>query len=220
MTDYNEGDAYEREIYEICEQRGVLLPGFTRAGAGGGIDIKLQHYGRATNLEVKLDLRADYGQRYLKWDERNGWQFCVIDEVSEMYEQLGVLSHIDPLFIPRRHSIAKEALTQEDKTFDQQSFDKRIEIPTQQLFHYYNAKDVHYIQIGNYGFYHLDNDYLGLGTPQFDGDLKLRFRAKTISSDRIYRYRFLTVLKVVSHPSPSPFDIKEESGKSFPPIIP
>ena len=66
MTGYNDGDTYEKAIYEICNKKGILPKNFSRAGAGQGVDIKFVHLNKIVNLEVKLDCRTDYGQRKLK----------------------------------------------------------------------------------------------------------------------------------------------------------
>jgi hypothetical protein len=75
------------------------------------------------------------------------------------------------------------------------------------------------MQIGGYGFYHLSEDILGLKTPQFNSNIRLRLRAKTIRSEPIYNYRFCAVLKLVGKPKKSPYDIEEKDGRVFPPIF-
>ncbi len=57
---YNKGDAYEQVIFNILQHKGFLSPNATRAGAGTGVDIKFLHNSGEHNLEVKLDLKADY----------------------------------------------------------------------------------------------------------------------------------------------------------------
>lgn len=220
MPGYNRGDEYEDKIYKICESRGILTPGTGRAGAGAGADISFYQLGYSHNLEVKADLGADYGQKMLRWNPEDGWEFCKDDELTRLYRHIGVLDEINPSFVPNRHSKDKHLLTQEDKTYDQQSFEQSITIDTERLFDYYRLKDTYYMQVGGFGFYHLDNDPLNLGTPQFDGTLRLRFRAKTIHSIPLYQYGFYVVLKVDGSPVPSSYDIEEANGRDFPPISP
>ncbi len=95
-----------------------------------------------------------------------------------------------------------------------------VDIPISALYSYYSEKNCFYIQIGGYGFYHLEKDILNLGTSQFNCQMKLRLRAKTIHSDRIYNYGFYAVLKPASLPEMSIYDIEEEVGQLFPPLHP
>lgn len=90
---YNQGDIYEEKVYIICVGRGIVPKGFKRGGAGSSSDIKFIHRGKVNNLEVKQNLRADFGQKMLKWKD-GVWSWCVDDETTEMYTQLGILDMI------------------------------------------------------------------------------------------------------------------------------
>ncbi len=57
-------------------------------------NIKFLHNLQEINLEFKLDLEADYGQKMLKWN--NGiWSWCVDDSITSFYISVGVLNHIN-----------------------------------------------------------------------------------------------------------------------------
>lgn len=215
---YNKGDAYEEKIHKICIERGITPIQFKRGGAGNSSDIEFIHKGKINILEVKVDTKADYGQKMLKWNnDISSW--CVDDEVTKMYTQLGILRLIqDRQIIPRRYTITKKLLTAKDRNVDQQIFELKIDIETTRLFLFYSQKNCHYIQIGGCGFYYLDKDVLNLNVPQFNGKLKMRFRAKTIHSYPIWNYGFYAVLKVDHPPTPSKYDIEEIDGKIIPPI--
>lgn len=217
---YNKGDTYEEKIRKICVKKGITLKKFRRGGAGAKSDIEFVHKGKTYILEVKVDTKADYGQKTFRWNN-NTWKWSLNDKVTQMYTKLGVLDLIQNKKItPRLFTIIREKLTQEDKTFDQKSFEQSIDIDTEKLFSYYSQKNCHYIQIGGYGFYYLDKDILNLQVPQFDGKLRLRFRAKTIHSVPLWNYGYYAVLKVNKPPTRSSFDIEELNGRKFPPITP
>lgn len=218
-TGYNKGDSYEEKILQICVLKGITSNKFKRGGAGSSSDIEFIHKGKIYKLEVKADTKADFGQKMLKWGN-NEWKWCVDDESTQMYTALSILELLQrKRMTPKRYTIPIHNLTAEDRQYDQRMFEQSIEIDTSKLFTFYKIKNCHYMQIGNFGFYYLDQDILNLGVPRFDGKLKLRFRAKTIHSFPIWNYGFYAVLKVTEPPTPSKFDI-EENSRSFPPIQP
>jgi hypothetical protein len=218
---YNKGDNYEQNIFDLLTSKGLIAIGSARGGAGNATDIKFLHDFQEYNLEVKLDLEADYGQKMLKWD--NGiWSWCVDDAVTSFYTSVGVLDIVNAKnLIPNRYSIARDEITAQQKNQDQKAFEDKVEIEINSLYDFYGGKDCYYIQIGGYGFYHLKQDILSLGTPQFDCRMKLRLRAKTIHSSPVYKYGFYAVLKVdkKEKPKKSCYDLEQKDGREFPPII-
>ena len=222
---YNRGDAYEQKLFEALENKGVLAPGTHRAGAGTGPDLKFSHRTRIYNLEAKLDLKADFGQKMLKWSKDVGWNWCKQDKVTALYDALGVIKYLNSKRgIPNKHRKENIDLTIHDKKQDQLMFeDTTLHVDIKALRTYYKSKDVFYIQIGDgFGFYYLSSDRANLKVPQFDASFTLRLRAKTINSKPVYSYGFYAVLKVRLQPRPlkSPFNIETESGNQFPPISP
>ena len=218
---YNKGDTYEQEIFERLAAKNLIVIDSTRGGSGNLADIKFLHNFQEINLEVKLDLEADYGQKMLRWN--NGiWSWCVDDSITSYYTSVGVLNHINNKnFIPNRYSITKDEITLQQKKQDQKAFEDKLEIDINTLYDLYGSKTCFYIQIGGHGFYHLKQDVLSLGTPQLDCKMQLRLRAKTIHSAPIYKYGFYAVLKVNKKvkPKKSHYDIEEKDGRIFPPII-
>lgn len=218
---YNKGDNYEQSIFDLLTSKGLIVIGSTRGGAGNLTDIKFIHNNQECNLEVKLDLEADYGQKMLRWD--NGiWSWCVDDAVTSFYTSVGVLNIINAKnFIPNRYSIPKEEITCQQKKQDQKAFEDKVEIDINSLYDFYSSKNCYYIQIGGYGFYHLKQDIFSLGTSQFVCKMKLRLRAKTIHSIPIYKYGFYAVLKVdkKEKPKKSDYDLEQKDGREFPTII-
>ncbi len=157
----------------------------------------------------------------LKWE--NGiWSWCKDDPTTRFYTEIGILDIIkDKNIIPNRYSIPKDEITVEHKQVDQRIFEDSLDIDIGALYSYYSHKNCYYLQIGGYGFYHLDSDILGLGTPQFNCQFVLRLRAKTIHSYPIYNYGFYAVLKIKNQRiTKSIYDVEEKEGRRFPPIVP
>jgi hypothetical protein len=218
---YNKGDNYEQNIFDLLTAKGLIAIGSTRGGAGNATDIKFLHNFQEYNLEVKLDLEADYGQKMLRWND-GIWSWCVDDPVTAFYTSVGVLDIVNAKnFIPNRYSIPRDEITMQHKKQDQKAFEDKVEIDINSLYDFYGGKDCYYIQIGGYGFYHLKRDVLFLGTPQFDCKMNLRLRAKTIHSSPVYKYGFYAVLKVDKRKKikKSCYDLEQKDGREFPPII-
>jgi len=217
---YNKGDNYEQTIFEILATRRLVTLNSIRGGASNSVDIKFLHSSGEYNLEVKLDLGADFGQKMLKWDS-GIWSWCVDDSVTSFYTSCGILEIINNKnFIPNRYSIPKEKITFQQKNQDQILFENSVEIDINALYDFYSNKSCYYIQVGGYGFYHLKMDVLSLGVPQFSCKMILRLRAKTIHSVPIYKYGFYAVLKIdkKGKPKKSCYDIEKKEGRIFPPI--
>ncbi|EKD07065.1 hypothetical protein [Limnospira platensis] len=216
---YNKGDSYESVIFEILKQKGLLPNDSERAGAGGGVDIQFLYRSRLCNLEVKLDLKADYGQKTLGWKDGK-WFFNKSDVTTDFYTKIGIIDYVNQKnIVPNKYRIAKDHITQFHKQADQSNFEDSVNISINALYDYYAEKKCYYIQIGGYGFYHLKMDYLQIGTPQFNCNMQLRLRAKTVRSNPIHNYGFYAVLKPQGKPkTQSPYDIEEKSGRIFPPI--
>lgn len=218
---YNKGDSYEEKIFKILESKKMLAPNAKRGGSSKKPDLLFLHRSRPNSLEVKLDLKADYGQKMLKWED-GVWSWCVNDSVTQLYSELKILEYINrKSIIPNRYTVPKEEITQDQKTEDQKNFEDVQEIDINALYEYYSNRNCYYIQIGDYGFYHLKKDVLNLGTPQFNCKMRLRLRAKTIHSNPIYNYGFYAVLKPYGKPNQvSPFDLEEKEDRVFPPLNP
>lgn len=121
---------------------------------------------------------------------KNGWYWQNEDSITKLYDGLGLINMIDPEFtpinantegLPRSEWLEnrKSIITKEDKQHDYKKFHKFIPCPLEILFEYYRQKDCFYIQLEDSGFYYLHQDKFDLGVPQFDGEMRVRFRHKT-----------------------------------------
>ncbi len=234
---YNKGDEYEDKITKILKYKKILPKDYKRAGASDKTDINFEYDDKKYNIEIKADKNADYGQKFLNW-EKNCWTWVKDDNVTKMYKSMNIIeNYIDKNFKPIRYSKDKLLITEKDKKYDQDHFEKPdIELPLNTLFEYYAEKNCYYMQLENYGLYHLKNDINNLGVPKFDGRISLRLRAKTIYSTgrkqkknskgktvlintgkpTPWNYRFLGVIKLSNKPTPSNKDIQELDGREFP----
>jgi hypothetical protein len=192
---YNKGDTYEEKIFDICKDRKAVYPGTERAGAGTGADICLSHKKKKVRVEVKSK-GADWGGKYLDFAS-GSWFWQNPDTVTSLYDEMGLIEMIDPTFVPRNanhdelpvkewNKLRKLKIKQEDKQYDNDNFERRTPCSLDILFEYYKKKNCFYIQLEGFGFYHLYEDNSKLNTPQFDGEMVVRFRNKTQHAHAYY----------------------------------
>lgn len=214
MASRNKGHQYEDTIKALLSGRN-LLPASLLGNDAGFIHKGIDYY-----VEVKNVKAPDFGQKGLVWSKVKGWEWRQKDIVTDLYDGLGVTTFIDKDFVPRRYSMAQGDLTAQDRSYDQNRFEKSgITLSNIDcLYEYYARKSCFYIQVEGRGFYYLKEDRAGLNVPQFNPRLTLRLRAKTHHSIPIYKYSFFAVIQPkLSEISPSTYDLEEKVGK-FPPI--
>lgn len=211
---WNTGQQYEDDIRCILRDRN-LLPDDLGQNDAGFIAKDGTYY-----IEIKNRNAPDFGQRRILWDTDGGWHWAKQDDISALFDTLGVLERIDKTLIPRRYSMDKDQITIADRRFNQQRFEEsNIVIDDLDLLrNYYTNKGCDYIQIEDKGFYYFVNDPADLGVPQFNPNLRLRLRAKTHHSNPPSAYSFFAVIQIVKRTlNRSPFDLEEITGP-FPKI--
>ncbi len=215
----NLGQEYEDKIIKLLENRGVL-PASLKNNLQGN-DAGFRHNNINRFLEVKNRTDTDFGQKNLKWSEQNGWHWTEADQITEMYDEIGVMRQIDKSFKPNLYSVNRFDFNQQHRIQDQKAFEKQIELKGAVYLHkFYARKDCYYIQVENKGFYHLERDIAGLGVPKFDPIIRLRLRAKVRDKFPPYNYSFFATIKVNKRSiRKSDFDIEEKLGRKFPPIV-
>lgn len=214
----NRGQKYEDRIIDILEDRG-LLPVTLKKNLQGN-DAGFVHRGINRFLELKNRTDTDFGQKGLKWSQRNGWEWKEKDVITEMYSEFGVIKQIDRSFVPNLFTVDKMKLTRQHRIQDQRGFEMKLDLRRADYLHkFYARKNCYYIQVEGKGFYHLERDIAQLGVPRFDPILRLRLRAKVRNSVPAYNYSFFATLKVNKRSiRKSEFDIEELQGRKFPPI--
>ena len=192
----NKGAKYEKKIWNICSDKELIYPNTTNAGGGDGADVFIAHQGNKIAVECKT-FGADYGQNGLYY-QGGVWKWNKDTEATKYLESLGARSYIPQNFIPFNQKPTdedkqktwsqdkKKKLGKNERIHDQTGIETSISVPKESLEKFYNQKECFYIQIDGYGFYHLGEDKYSLGTAAFDGELSLRFRAK--SHDNFERY--------------------------------
>jgi len=185
----NKGKDYEKKIFKLCDQQGCIFPGTSNAGGGSGADICLTHNSKSLNIECKY-AGADWGQESLKYS--NGkWSWTNDDATTQYYESINIIEKINKDFVPYNTPQLNMTSSQwkkereniigvNEKNHDQKGIEK-AHIPLdflEPLVKFYNSKNCYYLQLSKHGLYHLGDDKYELGTPEFDGTIDFRFRAK------------------------------------------
>ena len=206
-----QGFAYEKTIYQELSSKELAPAHFRPAGSGHGADGMFIFRGGEWNLEIKLDMKADYGQVELR-NKHGKWEFGGRnEEAKELYLGLKILDFVDKKWgkhgQPRKETIPLRNFAPEDAQWDREHFtDAYIPVPLSLFEQHYLSKGVNYIQVGGYGFYYIGKDIANIGCPKFDPVLRLRIRRKQ-RSKKLNGYGFLTALQIKKKPSKSPFNI-------------
>lgn len=212
-----QGFLYEGRIHNKLKAKNLVPRGFTPAGSDPNApDAMFIRNGVNHKLEVKLDLKADYGQGTLEYS--NGiWRLGgsatpAAEELRGLMRAVGIESFANsqwgPKGAPFKGNVDTANFTQEMVTSDYQKFkDGFLTIPSSALHSYYAAKGTYYIQIGDYGMYYMAANPARLPVPQFNPGLRIRIRIKRGGSFPINNYRFTTALQVTTRPGRSSYNI-------------
>lgn len=215
-----QGFLYEGRVHNKLKAKNLVPRGFTPAGSDPNAPDAMFIRNRTSHkLEVKLDLKADYGQGTLEY--QNGiWRLGgsatpAAEELRGLMRAVGIESFANsqwgPKGAPFKGNVDTANFTQEMVSSDYQKFkDGFLTIPSSSLHSYYAAKGTYYIQIGDYGMYYMAANPAGLPVPQFNPGLRIRIRIKRGGSFPINNYRFTTALQVTTRPGRSPYNIDKD----------
>jgi hypothetical protein len=217
-----QGFLYEGRIHQKLKAKKLVPPGFTPAGSDPNApDAMFIYNGQSNKLEVKLDLKADYGQGSFEYVNGRwilgGAKTAAAEELRGLMRAVGIEAFANkewgPKGAPNKGTVDNKDFTQEMVTSDYRRFtDRFLSIPSKALHSYYAAKQTYYIQIGGYGLYYMAANPAGLPVPQFNPGLRIRIRLKRGGSSPIYNYRFTTALQITSKPPRSKYDIDKGVG--------
>jgi len=217
-----QGFLYEGRIHQKLKAKKLVPAGFTPAGSDPNAPDAMFIYGGQNNkLEVKLDLKADYGQGSFEYSNGRwilgGAKTAAADELRSLMRAVGIEAFANkqwgPKGPPNKGTVDNKDFTQEMVSSDYARFkDAFLSIPSSALHSYYAAKQTYYIQIGGYGLYYMAANPAGLPIPQFNPGLRIRIRLKRGGSTPIYNYRFTTALQITSKPPKSKYDIDKGVG--------
>lgn len=205
----NKGILYEQKINRILLKNGAQRKGFKPAGSDANapdalLTVKQEDY----KVEVKLDLKVDFGQGSLDYDVNTGrWSLGgakteSAEQMRQFLKMVGVEKEVNKkwgkLGAPRKYTVDTKKFTKKDVDHDYKTFkDFFVFIPSNAVENYYASKSTYYIQIGGYGFYYMSQNPAGIPADKFTLDLKLRVRIKRGGSHPINNYRFTTAIQAV-----------------------
>ena len=184
------GFLYEGAIHNKLKNKGLVPSGFTPAGSDPNApDAMFIYNGQAYKLEVKLDLKADYGQGSFEYVNGQwvlgGAKTEAADELRRLMRTVGVEAFANrewgPKGSPNKGTVDNKDFTSEMVTSDYMRFtDRFLTIPSNALWSYYAAKSTYYIQIGGYGLYYMASNPSRLPITRFDPKLRIRIRNSII----------------------------------------
>lgn len=198
----NRGIQYEKLLYEKLKNEGKVPDNSYPAGENSkSPDLVLKHNGNNVNVEVKLSQACDFGQVEIRYNLNfSRWEFGGANEhIKSLYSDFKILEEINNTWkiCPNKEIIKNQDFTWENAKEDYAHFKSfYIPVPSNFISQFYGNKNIHYLQIKKYGFYHLENDIFDIGTPKFLPEVHLRVRIKRRSSRLPYAYGFLVALKV------------------------
>ena len=211
------GFLYEGRVFNKLKSKNLVPTGITPAGPDPSKPDAVFKYNNVSyNLEVKLNLEADYGQGTLEYSQGKwglgGANTPQADEMRNILNSVGAVEFVNNQWglmgIPYKGTVMNEQFTPEMVRQDYKRFtDRYLNVPLSSLFNYYASKNTSYLQIGGYGMYYMGSNPANLPVPQFNGALRLRIRTKRGGSNPIYNYRFTTALQVTQKPSRSIYNI-------------
>jgi hypothetical protein len=206
----NKGFLYESKINKLLKKYKIQSSSFTDAGSDSNApDAEIVIRGVTYKMEVKLDLKVDFGQGSLDYDIKKrkwilgGAKTESAQQMREFLTSIKVPGLVDKEWgaggPPRKFTVPLEKFKQSDVAYDYANFkDRFIDVQAGAVADYYASKKTYYIQIGKYGLYYMGKDPAKLGVPEFNPKLRLRIRLKRGGSTPIYNYRFTTALQAVS----------------------
>lgn len=211
-----QGFLYEERIHNKLKAEGLVPSGFKPAKSNPNIpDAKFIFKNSSNNLEVKLDLRSDYGQGTLNYENGvwrlGGSKTPQAEVLRDLMRNVGIEAFANsewgPKGAPFKVTATTEQFTPEMVASDYSRFSDRFKvIPSSVLHNYYATKGTYYIQVGGYGLYYMASNPLGFPIPQFNPGLRIRLRTKRGGSVPINNYRFTTALQVTTKPGRSNYD--------------
>jgi len=215
------GKKYESEVLDICKkiyygENKPFSEQETITGTSNDIDIKCKYEDISVGIEVKVGHSPDWSQMSII-KENNVWKSNKktksSDKIKIVFNSLLIGKELFngkiPPFLTKniKHESWKN-IKKNDKSFKDMYFD----VPNDTINNLYFLKGCSYIQISNFGLYHLFEDICDLGTPKFICEQEMRIRTKIhrrkcIVKDGEYMSASITA-------SIKPKNIKKELKKS------
>lgn len=212
------GFAYENAIFKELLSEGLTTNSYKPAQSDTlKPDTAFKIGNTYYNLEIKLDLSADFGQGTLRYNfnDKKWITYAENKKMKELLDYYNIEKFANEQWKKVPNKVGKndiggkrKKLTPEEIKEDYKNFpDKFLKLTGRNpIAEYYNSKDVYYIQIGGFfGFYYMGKDIAKLGVPEFNPrEQKIRIRRKGSGGGE---YRFTTALIISSNIPRSNYDI-------------
>ena len=174
----NKGLLYEELIHQKCNELGLLdkAENGTAGSDNTSPDIVLSLRGQKVPVELKLNSRARFGSTSMSYDEEG----FTLDSSSAIPSDDLVISRFakkESIFDNVLRYFGSDSITfRTTKAKWNEAVEEGIIREARVKFSHYEAlvnkfylaKGVNYLQCGESGLYHLDEDFLGLGTTKFN----------------------------------------------------
>lgn len=202
---YN-GIKYEQQIYSILKNTYLNGQKFNTqtinelAGSKPINDITCNFVkNKNIGIEVKICSTPDWMQCSLKKDDNKNWEGSENGKIpyksklifDNLIRGKKIFNNKIPPFLNKKLTYNEwKIIKKKDNSFNDQYF----KIPNDIIKNIYREKNCYYIQISNYGLYHLGNDICNFGVPEFSLPQRLRIRNKVHSSKDVNKYCNLSVM--------------------------
>lgn len=182
------GNNYEKKIHNVIKNvmfdnnKFTIQKEVDLAGSSCGNDLECILDNKIIGIEAKIYNTPDWMQCSLKYN--NGvWAGSKKGKIPEVSRNIfnNLLNNIlifngkIPPFINKKYTY-KQWVSIKKKTNDWD--DNYIDIPNDTIKKMYKAKGCYYIQISEYGLYHLGDDIYKFNVPEFIIDQEIRIRTK------------------------------------------
>ena len=185
------GFLYEAAIHTKLKNKGLVPLGFQPAKSDPNKpDGKFIYNGEIYNLEVKLNMRVDFGQGTLDYTD-SGWVlggvqefkadgvtpragYAAAEKMRQLLRAIGTEEFANRQWgykkAPNKVKIPNDSnFTQKMKDEDYKNYPSRFKpIDKKSIWDYYAVKSTYYIQIGGYGLYYMSANPANLPIRRFD----------------------------------------------------
>lgn len=183
------GSKYEKQIYNILKNTHINNKPFNTqqenelGGSSSKNDIECNfNKDRDIGIEVKIFKTPDWMQCSMK-KETNQWEASKKGKIpvesrllfNDLVKDVVLYNGDVPPFM--KNQITYEEWVEIKKNTDKWN-DIYIDIPSDSISRCYRAKGCEYIQISDYGLYHLGEDTCNFDVPEFKPKQQLRIRIK------------------------------------------
>lgn len=231
MAHSKEGALYEAHINKKLKDKGIQPKSFSHSPTSNkGVDAVFTKKGITYGLEVKHTPFSSYGSASL---EHDGKKWLIKDtgnidiSLIKKIKSHGVESIINtvwrPLGVPHKFTSPSLTPLQRDEDLTKWSLEGKkihnvpttiaVNLPPNMISAYYMSKDVNYLQIRDYGFYHFGRDVAKIKCPKFEAVrviAEARMKKDTKNGVTYYSFNILIKHPASSRFSKSPYDIDED----------